>query len=450
MNNYDLFLGSYSNTGEWNNLNNQRIYSDLAGTIHKFSSIKDHNVITKRFQSPLDISDQDQLLLEGYRLVNSQDAVSSFQIATHDAGSTDGSGMSTEDDSTSVAVTDTTDSTTTIHLTSNDFQTSALSTHISETTSERSQTSLFISTLQSDSSPSTILPIQSSNSISITTEQITNATSSSTTTTPIPLDHTQFYLDFRFKGQPKNVDTSPPEPSISQEQILSILIEMNNAYDTTNVQISNITYLPNIIIQYSVMLNISLNIMERLYFVIQAFETNISSNPNYGLTVRAIINTVANHEGKFNAKTIKETKQSTNTRQFTIPRAYLPTMGTTSQGAIGFTDLSHNANHTYPSNSTTIYNPIYRTNEDSQHTSLSSSSIPQTQMLGIADTLNSFPRDLIHNPSGTTSLVSDSNDIDEIEFTTDMLHDMIKDDDNMEDDFIEAINPNVIIPRSIT
>ncbi|CAF4534025.1 unnamed protein product, partial [Rotaria sp. Silwood2] len=153
-----------------------------------------------------------------------------------------------------------------------------------------------------------------------------------------------------------------------------------------------------------------------------------------------------------------ETKQSTDNRQFTIPRAHPPTMGTTSKDSIGFTDLnritndgqSNDASDTHSSNSTTTYNPIYRTNEDIQHTSLPSGPIPQTQMLGMADTLNSFPRDLINNRSEAASLFSDSNDIDEIEFTADILDDMIKDDNNMEDDFIEAINPNIIIPRSTT
>ncbi|CAF4384945.1 unnamed protein product, partial [Rotaria sp. Silwood2] len=162
--------------------------------------------------------------------------------------------------------------------------------------------------------------------------------------------------------------------------------------------------------------------------------------------------------GKRRHSKTKETKQSTDNRQFTIPRAHPPTMGTTSKDSIGFTVLkritndgqSNDASDTHSSNSTTTYNPIYRTNEDIQHTSLPSGPIPQTQMLGIADTLNSFPRDLINNPSGTASLFSDSHDIDEIEFVTDMLDDMIKDDDNMEDDFVEAINPNIIIPRSTT
>ncbi|CAF4615939.1 unnamed protein product [Rotaria sp. Silwood2] len=58
-----------------------------------------------------------------------------------------------------------------------------MSTHISEVTSERSQTPLFISTSQSNFSPSTMVPTQSSTSISIPTEKLTSETSSSTTTT---------------------------------------------------------------------------------------------------------------------------------------------------------------------------------------------------------------------------------------------------------------------------
>ncbi|CAF2923310.1 unnamed protein product [Rotaria sp. Silwood2] len=84
---------------------------------------------------------------------------------------------------TSVTVTGTTESTTIVHLTSSDFQTGVMSTHISEVTSERSQTPLFISTSQSNFSPSTMVPTQSSTSISIPTEKLTSETSSSTTTT---------------------------------------------------------------------------------------------------------------------------------------------------------------------------------------------------------------------------------------------------------------------------
>ncbi|CAF1332854.1 unnamed protein product [Rotaria sordida] len=76
---------------------------------------------------------------------------------------------------------------------------------------------------------------------------------------------------------------------------------------------------------------------------------------------------------------------------------------------------------------------------DDAHISLPSGPIQQRKMIGMAYTLNSFSRDLINNPF-------EINDRDEIEFITDMLDDVIRDDDNMKDDFIETINPNVVIP----
>ncbi|CAF2882084.1 unnamed protein product [Rotaria sp. Silwood2] len=226
-------------------------------------------------------------------------------------------------------------------------------------------------------------------------------------------------------------------------------------------------------------LNISLNATHRLQLVNEILQ-NTFLNANYNLTVAkstnwtiivSVISAIAGLLliiclsmcifyiiGKRRHSKTKETKQSTDNRQFTIPRAHPPTMGTTSKDSIGLTDLnritndgqSNDASDTHSSNSTTTYNPIYRTNKDFQHTSLPSGPIPQTQMVGMADTLNSFPRDLINNRSEAASLFSDSNDIDEIEFTADILDDMIKDDNNVEDDFIEAINPNIIIPRSTT
>ncbi|CAF4799240.1 unnamed protein product, partial [Rotaria sp. Silwood2] len=84
---------------------------------------------------------------------------------------------------TSVTVTGTTEPTTIVHLTSSDFQTGVWSTHISEVTSERSQTPLSISTSQTNFSPPTMAPTQTSTLISIPTEKLTSETSSSTTTT---------------------------------------------------------------------------------------------------------------------------------------------------------------------------------------------------------------------------------------------------------------------------
>jgi hypothetical protein len=68
-------------------------------------------------------------------------------------------------------------------------------------------------------------------------------------------------------------------------------------------------------------------------------------------------------------------------------------------------------------------------------------------MTGMAGTFGSFPRDQMHDRSGATSTFSDSNELDENELVTDMLDDMTK-DDNLEEDFVEAVNPNLIIPRA--
>ncbi|CAF4029746.1 unnamed protein product, partial [Rotaria sordida] len=318
-------------------------------------------------------------------------------------------------------------------------------------------------------------------------------------------------------------------------EILEILSNINNTYNTTHIQINNTSRhneLPKGDRELLVGLNISLNATQRLQLN-NEIHKDMFLNANYTLTVQMIINDVTgkienfteaqplckecellghggcdttsdtcicytNFEGEFCRIEVttsttsqtpssptnwtiivavisaiagllliislsmciyiikkradskaKKTKQLTESKQLTIPRTHLPTIGTMSQGTIGSTDSSRaenekqtkDASDTHSSTSTTTYNPIYRTIEDPQHTSLPSGPIPQTQVVGMADTLNSFLRDL-RNDSFET------NDFGEIEFVTDMLDDMIKDDDNIEEDFIEAINPNVVIPRS--
>jgi len=111
----------------------------------------------------------------------------------------------------------------------------------------------------------------------------------------------------------------------------------------------------------------------------------------------------------------------------------------------------------YSSSSTTTYNPTYRTNGTGDEPvfnifddldgrqPLERGSIPRRQMVGMAGTLNSFPRDIMDDPYGATNTFSDSNEVDEIELVTNMVDDMTKDDD-MEDDFIEALNPNLVLP----
>ncbi|CAF0783604.1 unnamed protein product, partial [Rotaria sordida] len=165
-----IVKGSHSHTAELTNTINQRIYSDLTGKIREFSSIKHSNNTDQHFQSPVDSYDQDQVLWEGYLLMNPEDLISSSQITTPDEGSTsdittdgsgfttDGSGITIEETTTSVTVTDTTQSTITVHLTSSNFPSSDSTTPTDETTSE--------------------VPTQSSTSSSSTTEQITSEISS--------------------------------------------------------------------------------------------------------------------------------------------------------------------------------------------------------------------------------------------------------------------------------
>ncbi|CAF4259196.1 unnamed protein product, partial [Rotaria sordida] len=93
----------HSHTAEWANKNNQHVYSDLMKAIREFSSIKDGDDTDKRFQSLVDNDDQDQLLLKGYRLINSQYLISPFQITTPDERFVDGSGITIEETSKSLS-----------------------------------------------------------------------------------------------------------------------------------------------------------------------------------------------------------------------------------------------------------------------------------------------------------------------------------------------------------
>ncbi|CAF3469005.1 unnamed protein product [Rotaria sp. Silwood1] len=149
-------------TVESTNKTNQSLYSDLTGITREISSIRSSDDADKHFQSSLNSYEQEQLLEEGYRLVNFEDVISSFQTTIPDEGSTDGSGTSTEE-TTAVTVTSTTQSTSTVHLSTSDFQSTASATSTSETTSE--------------------VPSQNSTSTSTTTEKITTETQSSITAT---------------------------------------------------------------------------------------------------------------------------------------------------------------------------------------------------------------------------------------------------------------------------
>jgi hypothetical protein len=158
------------------------------------------------------------------------------------------------------------------------------------------------------------------------------------------------------------------------------------------------------------------------------------------------------------------TNQSTGRGTYFIPRAHVPTMGTGGRDIFSWDGFSlttsderyNDGSYSPPSSSTTTYNPAYHTNRVSEEpvftifddldkrTPLSKGSIPRTQIAGMNGTLNSFPPDPMDN---LTSTFLDSNDLNETELITDMLDDMTK-YDNMPDDFIEALNPNLVIPRT--
>ncbi|CAF0850637.1 unnamed protein product [Rotaria sp. Silwood1] len=160
-------------------------------------------------------------------------------------------------------------------------------------------------------------------------------------------------------------------------------------------------------------------------------------------------------------------KSLPNRQQFTIPRAHFPTVGTISPNLLDDFSLDNTNDESYvdasdslPSSSNTTYNTTYRANgnrpeadfgifdELENRIPLSKGQIPRPQMLDMMGTLNSLPaQERFDGPSGAASTFSDSRDLDDIEFVTDMVDDMTKDDD-MEDEFVEALNPNLAMPRS--
>jgi hypothetical protein len=154
-----------------------------------------------------------------------------------------------------------------------------------------------------------------------------------------------------------------------------------------------------------------------------------------------------------------------NRQQFTIPRVHIPTLGTGNLSLNGFSlDNTYDeqyvdASDSFPSSSNTTYNTTYRTNgnrpeanfgifdELENRIPLSRGHIPRPQMVNILGTLNSLPgHDHFDDPSGEASTFSDSRDLDEVEMVTDMLDDMTRDDE-IADEFVEALNPNLAIPR---
>lgn len=155
-------------------------------------------------------------------------------------------------------------------------------------------------------------------------------------------------------------------------------------------------------------------------------------------------------------------------RPFVLPRIHPPTLGTVGRiisdgdefSSIGDPEYNIDETNTQvsrePSLSTT-YNATYRTDttqrpptdflpffEDlERRTGINSGNMPAKLTADILGTLNSLPADLAQQPN----TFGDSRDLDEIELVTDMLDDMTKDDE-IDDDFIEALNPNLAIPRA--
>ncbi len=162
------------------------------------------------------------------------------------------------------------------------------------------------------------------------------------------------------------------------------------------------------------------------------------------------------------------TQPKISRQQFTIPRAHFPTMGAGSRGLNAWDGFSLDntydeqfvdASDSFPSSSTTTYNTTYRTSEHRPEADfgifdelenripISRGHIPRPQMVDMLGTLNSLPsHEQFDDPSRENSTFSDFHDLDEIELVTDMLEDMTRHDD-MEDEFVEALNPNLAIPR---
>lgn len=169
--------------------------------------------------------------------------------------------------------------------------------------------------------------------------------------------------------------------------------------------------------------------------------------------------------------TFRTTTSVKTNNETTIPRSQPPTMVTAGRDSNGSTDLTAtvsneeyhddtaNTNSSPPSKT---YNPIYRKNEASdQHEifdtlhqiedqrTLPFGALPSSQGFNLIRTLNSFRHDSINNPFDENSTLSDFKDLDEIEFSIDMLDDMIKYDE-VPDEFMQVINPNFTVEDEIS
>ncbi|CAF1563278.1 unnamed protein product, partial [Rotaria sordida] len=136
-----------------------------------------------------------------------------------------------------------------------------------------------------------------------TTEAASTTTTITTTTTSFPritfttptlnfLNETRLYLLFVLGSGARVVDTPLPMP-INQTEIEKVLLRaLNEMYNKTNLTVVPHYYISDIIIEYLVVLNISLNATQRLKIVNEFFNPNVSRNDSYKLIVRMVINDV--------------------------------------------------------------------------------------------------------------------------------------------------------------
>ena len=169
-------------------------------------------------------------------------------------------------------------------------------------------------------------------------------------------------------------------------------------------------------------------------------------------------------------KALTKDAQPNDRQDFHIPRAHMPTLATRGLRlddwdgfSLDQTDEGQNRDSldTTDSSSTTTYNATYRTNAThpeadfgifdalERQIPMAKGHIPRPQMDDMLGTLNSLPSPdpLEETLAGNVNRFSDSRDLNEIELVTDMLDDMTR-DDILDDDFIEALNPNLAIPRT--
>ena len=133
---------------------------------------------------------------------------------------------------------------------------------------------------------------------------------------------------------------------------------------------------------------------------------------------------------------------STSRPAYIIPRVHFPSAGTAGQET-SFADVfslpafDEWHNEATDSNSTTIYNPSYRTND-----------VVEEANFGIFDDLERYgPMDRRRVMQMEMNSSFEGNEDNQSDLVADMLEDMTK-NDHSTDDFVEALNFNLVIPRT--